>query len=77
MILNSVDYILQSTSTSKTISGRVIIPTNGSELQYAFLSFRQEVDAVTRTACIVGDVIEIKTVNIANGNGIDTDYNVS
>ena len=77
VILNSVDYILQSTSTSKTISGRVIIPTNGSELQYAFLSFRQEVDAVTRTACIVGDVIEIKTVNIANGNGIDTDYNVS
>jgi len=77
VVLNSVDYKLQSPATSRTVSGKVIIPTDGSELQYATLSFRQEVDELTCTACVAGDVIEIKTVNIANGNGIDTDFNVS
>lgn len=77
VVLNSVDYKLQSPATSITVSGKVIIPTDGSELQYATLSFRQEVDGVTCTACVAGEMIETKTVNVANGNGTDTDFNVS
>ena len=76
-VLNLVDFNLIGTATSKTVSGRVIIPTDGSKLQYATLSFRQEVDAVTCTACVTGEMIEIKTINVANGNGTDTDFNVS
>ena len=76
-VLNLVDFKLIGPATSKTVSGKVIIPTDGSELQYATLSFRQEVDVVTCTACVAGEIIEIKTVNVANGNGTDTDYNVS
>ena len=76
-VLNLVDFNLIGPATSRTISGRVIIPTDGSELQYATLSFRQEVDVVTCTACVAGEMIEIKTVNVANGNGTDTDFNVS
>ena len=77
VVLNAVDYKLQSPATSKTVSGQVKIPTDGSELQYATLSFRQEVDVVRCTACAAGEMIEIKTVNVANGNGINTDFNVS
>jgi hypothetical protein len=76
-ILNSADFNLIGPAASKTISGRVIIPTDGSELQYATLSFRQEVGGVTCTACVAGEKVEIKTVNVANGNGTDTDFNVS
>ncbi len=75
--LNLVDFNLMGPATSKTVSGKVIIPTNGSELQYATLSFRQKVDVVTCTECVAGEMIEIKTINVANGNGNDTDYNVS
>ena len=76
-VLNLVDFNLIGPATSRTISGRVIIPTDGSELQYATLRFRQEVNGVTCTACVVGEMIEIKTVNVANGNGIDTDFNIT
>jgi len=77
VVLNSVDHKLQSPAISKTVSGKVIIPTDGSELQYATLCFRQAIDELTCTAYIAGDVIEIKSVNVANGNGTDTDFNVS
>jgi hypothetical protein len=77
VVLNSVDFNLIGPETSKTVSGKVIIPKDGSELKYATLSFRQEVNGVTCTACVAGEMIEIKTVNVANGNGIDTDFNVT
>ena len=76
-VLNSVDFNLLSPATSRTVSGKVIIPTDGSELQYATLSFRQEVDELICAACVAGDMIEIKTVNVANGNGVDTDFNIT
>ena len=55
VVLNSVDFNLIGPATSRTVSGKVIIPTDGSELQYATLSFRQEVDELTCTACVAGD----------------------
>ena len=76
-VLKLDDFNLIGPATSRTVSGRVIIPADGSELQYATLSFRQEVDVVTCAACVAREMIEIKTVNVANGNGTDTDFNVS
>lgn len=76
VVLNTIDFNLSSSTTSKTVIGGVTIPPDGSELQYATLSFRQEVDLVTCPICVATDMIEIKTVNIANGDGDNIDFNI-